>query len=172
MRRSDSSPLIPRPFFLWARHFRLSAWFVPKGCPLRFLAAKRSGPCRRAHTLISKEAERPPRFPDNSCAHAPLYDPGRISRPNHAAARCSLPRTKWRRLLQKRLSRLNHAACTLPVYTLRRRSPDAAQHSVPAGGQPWPGGTLTRGVAIEISGSTSFPPLQAWPGVLGASTSR
>ncbi len=33
-----------------------------------------------------------------------------------------------------------YTARTLPVYASRRRLPDAAQHSVPAGGQPWPGG--------------------------------
>ncbi len=97
-----------------------------------------------------------------------LKDPGGISRPDHPAVRCGLPRTKRRRLPQRSLSRLNHAAYALPVYTLRRRSPAAAQHSVPAGGQPWPDGTHTRRAAIEISGSTSFPPFQAWPGVLGA----
>jgi hypothetical protein len=52
--------------------------------------------------------------------------------------------------------------------TLAELLPDTAPHSVPAGGQPWPGETFTRGVELEISGSTSFPLLQALFGVLGA----
>ena len=49
------------------------------------------------------------------------------------------------------ISGLNHAACTLPVYASRPRSPQDAQHSVPAGGQPWPGRTLACGVAQKVS---------------------
>jgi hypothetical protein len=78
----------------------------------------------------------------------------RLRWPPHPTTRCvgcCLPRLSRRRLHEFCLSKLNHAACTLPVYASPRRSPAAAQHSVPAGGQPWPGGTLTRGVALRVS---------------------
>lgn len=41
------------------------------------------------------------------------------------------------------LSGLNHTAYMLVVYASRRQLPDAAQDSLPAGGQPWLGRNLT-----------------------------
>ncbi len=102
MRRSDSSPPIPDPFVLSGRTLSPGCLVRSARLPIRVCGCREAWPVhRRAHTLVSKEAERPPRFLVNSCAHAPLYDPGRISRPDHAAARCCLPRTKWRRLLRE-----------------------------------------------------------------------
>jgi len=39
-----------------------------------------------------------------------------------------------------RITRLNHTACSLPVYASQYRSPGTTQHSVPAAGQALPDG--------------------------------
>jgi len=49
------------------------------------------------------------------------------------------------------ISGLNHTACTLAVYASQRRLPDATQDSLPVGGQPFPGGILTRRAPYAIS---------------------
>ena len=77
------------------------------GCP----------PLSRTETTAS------PRFLGNP----PVYMP-RALRPRRdlgawlilSALRCCLPPTSLRRLSQSQLSRLNHAACTLPVYASQR----------------------------------------------------
>ena len=51
----------------------------------------------------------------------------------------------------KRLSRLNHAAHTLPVYASIRRSPNAPQHSVRDGGQPSRAGLAPARAATKAS---------------------
>ena len=115
---------------------------------------RRPGPLlpRRPHRLSSVEKTRPPRFLDNPCVHAPLSDPGGPPTPGHYSAGDGVFRTDYyvdsAMIL---ISGLNHAACTLPVYASRPRSPQDAQHSVPAGGQPWPGRTLACGVAQKVS---------------------
>jgi hypothetical protein len=58
-----------------------------------------------------------------------------------AVRRCCLPSISRRRLPRVTLlTRLNHTACTLPVYASRPRLPPSAQHSVPAADHALPGG--------------------------------
>ena len=107
---------------------------------------------RRPRRLSSVEKTRPPRFLDNPCVHAPLSDPGGPPTPGHYSAGDGVFRTDYYvDSAMMLISGLNHAACTLPVYASRPRSPQDAQHSVPAGGQPWPGRTLACGVAQKVS---------------------
>jgi hypothetical protein len=128
-----------------------------RGSPaLRCKALSSSTPCRfiPAH----------PRFLVSPCARALLSDPGGTSGPDHSVLQCGLPRR-----IRRRLPRLLFRGSITrpeapPVYASRRRSPDAAQHSVPAGGQPWPDGTCTHGAAsrTSISTSSSLLPDLAW----------
>ena len=107
---------------------------------------------RRPRRLSSVEKTRPPRFLDNPCVHAPLSDPGGPPAPGHYRTGDGVFRTAdYVDSTMMLISGLNHAACTLPVYASRPRSPQDAQHSVPAGGQPWPGRTLACGVAQKVS---------------------
>jgi hypothetical protein len=77
------------------------------------------------------------------------------------------------------ISRLNHTACSLAVYASRLgllRS-DTTQDSLPTGGQPCWGGTLTRWVASggfhSVLQLTSFPPPRGFPGApTGVTPSR
>ena len=55
------------------------------------------------------------------------------------------------------VSWLNHAAHALPVYASPHGSPHAAQHSVPAASQAWPGGIRTRRVPAQSFRSTYIP---------------
>ena len=90
---------------------------------------------RRPRRLSSVEKTRPPRFLDNPCVHAPLSDPGGPPTPGHYSAGDGVFRTGYYvDSTMMVISGLNHAACTLPVYASRPRSPQDAQHSVPAGG--------------------------------------
>ena len=92
---------------------------------------------RRPRRLSSVEKTRPPRFLDNPCVHAPLSDPGGPPAPGHYRTGDGVFRTAdYVDSTMMLISGLNHAACTLPVYASRPRSPQDAQHSVPAGGQP------------------------------------
>ena len=124
---------------------------------------------RRPHRLSTVEKTRPPRFLDNPCVHAPLSDPGGPPTPGHYRTGDGVFRIRYdvdsAMIL---ISGLNHAACTLPVYASRPGSPQDAQHSVPAGGQPWPGRTLTCGVAQKVSVMSiplhGIPLHQALPG--------
>src|SRR5438094_5074126 len=68
------------------------------------------------------------------------------------------------------LSRLNHTACSLAVYAsqLGLLRSNTTQDSLPAGGQPWRGRTLTCGVSSggfhSVLQLTSFPPPRSFPG--------
>ena len=125
-----------------------SPLFAPRGVTI----PRRPGPLlpRRPRRLSSVEKTRPPRFLDNPCIHAPLSDPGGPPTPGHYRTGDGVFRIRYdvdsAMIL---ISGLNHAACTLPVYASRPRSPQDAQHSVPAGGQPWPGRVLTCGGRTE-----------------------
>ena len=93
-----------------------------------------------------------PRCLDNPCLHAPLSDPGGPPTPGHYSAGDGVFRTGYYvDSATMLIAGLNHAACTLPVYASRPGLPLDAQHSVPAGGQPWPGRTLTCSVAQKVS---------------------
>lgn len=70
--------------------------------------------------------------------------PTRPSYQTDTICRCCLPALPKSRLT-KNLSRLNSAACTLPVYASPCQLPDTAQHSVLDGGQPCPDGIFTHG---------------------------
>jgi len=132
------------------------------------VAARRPGPDLRGTDarcdLPSKGTERPPRFLGNPCARARVFDPGETSMQDRSACRCGLPPLPGRRLSRCRVSGLNNLAHALPVYASSRRSPDATQHSVPTGGQPWLDGTSHR-VALRASHVyVMVPSSQAWPG--------
>jgi hypothetical protein len=129
--------------------------------PPRGLASLRRAPpgeawCSTARSLCTAgptrcpsplgEAGRSPRFLGSPRVHAPFSDPGGTSGPDHPSPSVlpSAPLTASAPATQT-LSGLDSAACTLPVYASPCRSPARAQHSVPAGGQPWPGGVGPRG---------------------------
>ena len=122
---------------------------------------------RRPGPLLPRRPRR--LFLDNPCVHAPLSDPGGPPTPGHYSAGDGVFRTDdYVDSAMMLISGLNHAACTLPVYASRPRSPQDAQHSVPAGGQPWPGRTLACGVAQKVSVMSiplhGIPLHQALPG--------
>ncbi len=118
------------------------------------------------------ETSRSPRFLGDPCGRALLSDPGGASAPGlfSASVLPSAIRTASASATIK-LSGLHHTAHPLAVYASRPRSPMAAQDSLPAGDQPWPGGT-----AYPQGPSQRFPrcrwlrhhiPLcQAYPGAL------
>lgn len=109
-----------------------------------------------------EEASGPPRFLDNPCARALLYDPGGATAPDlsgrasHLVQRYCLPRSVARRPPRSpNISGLNHTAHAPAVYASRPRLPvycyTATQDSLPVGGQPSPVGTFTRGLLREVS---------------------
>lgn len=106
--------------------------------------------------LALREGGRSPRFLDSPCTRAPLLDPGGIenARPLGVSMRPSANRRTS--APTKNISRLNDAARVLPVYASPTGSPQSAQHSVPAGGQPWPGGLLLHRAAARSFMSTSW----------------
>ena len=148
---SDFSPPFAPRFVSFARHYHR---FAPLRSPGTGTTPRGPGPLlpRRPRRLSSVEKTRPPRFLDNPCVHAPLSDPGGPPAPGHYRTGDGVFRTVHHvDSAMILISGLNHAACTLPVYASRPRSPQDAQHSVPAGGQPWPGRTLACGVAQKVS---------------------
>jgi len=61
------------------------------------------------------------------------------------------------------LSGLDHTACALAVYASQPGSPLATQDSLPAGRQPWPGGTCTRWVPSSgFRSGHDHPPLPSF----------
>jgi hypothetical protein len=103
-------------------------------------------------------------------AHAPLSDPGGISVPGHSrhrdAAFRSCDDVGFHGFLNSRgsITRPAHSLCTLRSAGC----PTATQHSVPAGGQPLPGGIgYPPGCSRGFPSSRPvhlIPPLQASPG--------
>ena len=104
------------------------------------------------------------------CEHALLFDPGGP----RASGRCDARDVAFRSgdgvgSAFRHVSRLNHTACSLAVYASRLgllRS-NTTQDSLPAGGQPWRGRTLTCWVASggfhSVLQLTSFPPPRSFP---------
>ena len=78
---------------------------------------------RRPRRLISVEKTRYPRFLDDPCVHAPLFDPGEPPTPGHFRASDVVFRWIYGVDFASALSRLNHAACTLSVYASQPGSP-------------------------------------------------
>ena len=78
---------------------------------------------RRPRRLCMVERTRPPRFLDDPCVHAPLFDPG--GPPSQATTGPAM----WSSAKlttstpHRTLSRLYHAACTLSVYASQPGSP-------------------------------------------------
>ena len=73
--------------------------------------------------LSSVEKTRSPRFLDDPCVHAPLFDPGGPPAPGHF--RTGDVVFRWINGVDSAtmLSRLHHAACTLSVYASQPGSP-------------------------------------------------
>ena len=78
---------------------------------------------RRPRRLSSVEKTRHPRFLDDPCVHAPLFDPGGPPAPGHF--RTGDVVFRWINGVDSAtmLSRLHHAACTLSVYASQPGSP-------------------------------------------------
>ena len=78
---------------------------------------------RRPRRLCTVEKTRYPRFLDDPCVHAPLFDPGGPPTPGHYRAGDVVFR--WINGVDSalELSRLYHAACTLSVYASQPGSP-------------------------------------------------
>ena len=125
----------------------------------------------RRQFLFSVEMTGPPRFlgdphPYMPCSSTPAGSP----RQALAAIRCCLPPIEQRR--HPRLSQFR-GSITRPAHslsTLRSMGcPNATQDSLPAGGQPLPGGVLPHWVPLQSFRAASFPLLpiaQACPGAL------
>ena len=88
---------------------------IPRG-PGPFLS-------RRPRRLSTVEKTRYPRFLDDPCVHAPLFDPGGPPVPGHYGTDDGVFR--WINGVDSAtmLSRLYHAACTLSVYASQPGSP-------------------------------------------------
>ena len=99
------------------------------------------------------------------CEHALLFDPGGPRASGHCDARdVAFRSADGVGSAFSHVSRLNYTACSLAVYASRLgllRS-NTTQDSLPAGGQPWRGRTLTCWVASggfhSVLQLTSFPP--------------
>ena len=103
------------------------------------------------------------------CAHAPLPDPGGAPAPGPFGTGVGVFRSTdgvdpARIYFRGSITRPARSLCTLRS----RGHPRTTQHSVPAGGQPWPGRTLTCRVASKVSAMSillhAFPLHQASPG--------
>jgi hypothetical protein len=74
---------------------------------------------------------------------APLSDPGETIASDLLDALVLPTASGTAPALTIGLSELNHAARMSPVYASQLQSPASTQHSVPGGGQPYPGETPT-----------------------------
>ena len=79
---------------------------------------------RRPRRLCTVEKTRPPRFLDDPCVHAPLFDPDGAPAPGPFGTGDGVFRhANGVDSAKMILSVLNHAACTLPVYASQPGSP-------------------------------------------------
>ena len=88
------------------------------------------------------------------CAHAPLSDPGGIG--VFGPFNTSMLPSVWSDDVGSHkvtLSRLHHAACTLPVYASRPRLPASTQHLGSGCGPALPGG-----IGYPLGSTERFPP--------------
>ncbi len=144
MRRSDSSPPLPPRFVAFARRYHPSTCGLLRRTPgATSTASGRWSAGARFPAVFKMETTRPPGFPGNPHARMP-----RASTP----ARSLLPRPLRHSDIAFHPTQgvgphtLLHfgalyAAYGLPVNASRPGLPQAAHHSVPAGGRPWPDGT-------------------------------
>jgi len=151
MGRSDSSPPRRTSLDSVATGCIGASSFAPRGADARAAPRARFGSPRNRRGGSGQIEKRPPRFLGNPLVHALVDDPGEITDPTTRPVDVAF--RDYQRVGSRdfELSGLHCRAWVLPVYASPRRSPDAAQHSVLDGGQPCPGGTLTRGVALRIS---------------------
>ena len=128
---------------------------------------------RDSHPLEQQLASLHPRSLGNPRAYMPCSStPARSRCPAHPAPRCSLPRSQRRRLSQRSDLRGSIPRPARSLCTLRSRDRSrTTQHSVPAGGQPLPGGVRPRRVPPKVSAITNRPWLPPPPGFPGALTS-
>ena len=127
--------------------------------------------------LTIGEIRRAPRFLENPCLHASLFDPGGSSAPRHPGAANIAFRTENHvGSANTFISRLHHAACKPPVYASQPRSPS---HHATLGPSRWlafagaglsPAGFNRRFRYVDSLRHISLL-LQAWPGALSAETS-
>ena len=79
---------------------------------------------RRPRRVLTVEKTRPPRFLDDPCLHAPLFDPGGAPAPGPFRTGVGVFRhANGVDSATIILSGLHHAACTLPVYASQPGSP-------------------------------------------------
>jgi len=147
MRRSDSLPPLPPRFVSFARRYPSHVLvFAPLGC--RTSPPRGQGLCYpgRPLRLLVTGGGRASQVPgEPRCAHAPLLDPGGIVVQDPLKhARYGLPRRQRRRLPHYVFSRLDHAACALPVYASQPGSP--RDHA-----------TLSSGCGSALPGGIGYP---------------
>jgi hypothetical protein len=104
---------------------------------------------RRFHVAVGAAGS--PRFLQNPPVHALFPNPGEIATSGHSGPALlvdvpMLPSAspKASALSTLSISGLYRTACTLAVYASQPPSPTSTQHSLPAGGPPWPDGIRTR----------------------------
>ena len=136
----------------------------------RSCAACRIAPTSSARAASpAMEKTRPSRFLGDPCTHAPLSDPGGAPAPGPFGTGVGVFRSTdsvdpARIYFRGSITRPARSLCTLRS----RGHPRTTQHSVPAGGQPWPVRSLTCWVASKVSAMCiplhAFPLHQASPG--------
>ena len=125
----------------------------------------------RPRRLITMEETRYPRFLDDPCLHAPLFEPGGPLTPGNSGTAMRPSAAKTASVPQQWSSRGSITRPTDPLCTLRSQDRSwTTQHSVPAGGQPWPVRIRTCWVAKMDSVMSvplhGFPLHQASPGAI------
>ena len=122
--------------------------------------------------ISREETTRSPRSLGNPLAYMPCSStPARSRCPASSAPRCSLPLCQPRRLSQPRVLRGSIPRPARSLCTLRSRDHSrTTQHSVPAGGQPLPGGTGYPQSSTKVSAITNHPWRPPPPGFPGALT--
>ena len=115
----------PRRFVAFARRFHPDASsFAPREHGRHAHRARTISSAAPVDRVSRMESTRPPRFLGNPCVQAPLFDPGGPHDPGHGGP-CDAAFRSENGVGSAigSLSRLNHAACTLPVYASQPGSP-------------------------------------------------
>ena len=150
---SDPSCSLPPCFVAFARrHHSLGLCSLPRA----EACARGPGPLvtRRPRRHPTVENTRSPRFLDDPCLHAPLFDPGgSLASGHHDATDAAFRQVNDVGSATISLSRLNHAACRPPVYASQPGSPP--DHATLGSGW-WP---AFAGSGLSPAGSQRrFPP--------------